>query len=60
LFRGSLGVTAGGEYFGSKIITPTIAESVLGTVAGAYFQSSPSESWSWILPPTVPGSWAAA
>jgi hypothetical protein len=35
--RVALGVTSGGEYFGSKIITPTIAESVLGTVAGGIF-----------------------
>ena len=35
--RVALGVTSGGEYFGSKIITPTVAESVLGTVAGGIF-----------------------
>jgi hypothetical protein len=35
--RVALGVTSGGDYFGSKIITPTVAESVLGTVAGGIF-----------------------
>ena len=35
--RVALGVTSAGEYFGSELITPTIAQSVLGTVAGGIF-----------------------